>query len=904
MDSFDEAWGDEGGSKTSAFDATWDSVEEPSLTRKLWEDVKSTPGAVWDTAKAVPSGVSNLYNTLFHPIESASNGTAERTARGVGNIASSMGGVMAGAEGGAALGAFAAPFTFGLSVPAGALVGGAIGGALGNYGFNKGNQLVGNDAPTTAEEDLNNARRLAVQNLVTGGALEGLGAIKSGIGAGIGKAADFIGPQTEAGALAKAGNVINKYTDAVALQDVLKATETNPLNSYKTTGELVGSPELGVLEQKLGGTSKAPEYAAQAAERLAARNSLMDEISPGSADAQIPTESTGSNIKQILKSAYDESKANVSELYDRVPLNQRAPISELKNSIAQSADKYFGPGSPEMPAKLNNIINYIDDAKKSDLSIQELQNLRSHVGDIATAARRSGENQTAALASDIHQSLADTISKAPEGATEWKAANAAYREHAKLFKNGPLSKAGDALDSKVFDKILATPEAAQQFANITKTNPEALAPIKDQLISDLSGLSDAGKVKFIEKNRSQLKTLLQDDYVVLDQIASDIKSRTGYQKSANATSGSNTALKLSDVVERALSNKPTAPEGAFQRVVNAFAGGGGAALALTNPILALKAAPVVAGTYLINALKNRSTNLVQDSLYNALTNPEYAIEASKAASLPSAAESLMGKVSNAASAAAELGKAAVLAHSNQATPSKKPSAWDIFTPKNAGETTGLTREQFDNLAEYGPHEFQKKAEMSVIDGMRNRGLTEEQAKDEAYNKLKSENTNSLSNNIFDTPLEVALNTSLKSKGSDMKGTRKEVEAEIDKDPYMSAVYEAESGRNPNAKNPNSSASGGFQFINSTAKSLGLKNPFDLGESFDAFKKLTDENRKVAGDDPMLLYSAHYLGAPLLKKVLDNKPLNDKEQEQVAYLTEHALPRFKRIYDSKINQGEA
>lgn len=143
---------------------------------------------------------------------------------------------------------------------------------------------------------------------------------------------------------------------------------------------------------------------------------------------------------------------------------------------------------------------------------------------------------------------------------------------------------------------------------------------------------------------------------------------------------------------------------------------------------------------------------------------------------------------------------------------------------------------------------------------------------------------------------------------DMKGTRKEIENAIDQDPYTAAVYEAESGRNPNAKNPNSSAKGGFQFVDRTARALGLKNPFDLGESLDAFKKLTDENRRVAGDDPMLLYSAHYLGAPLLKKVLENKPLNNTEQSHVAYLTDKALPRFKNIYEkviaSKNDIGEA
>lgn len=122
-----------------------------------------------------------------------------------------------------------------------------------------------------------------------------------------------------------------------------------------------------------------------------------------------------------------------------------------------------------------------------------------------------------------------------------------------------------------------------------------------------------------------------------------------------------------------------------------------------------------------------------------------------------------------------------------------------------------------------------------------------------------------------------------------------VEAEIDKDPYFSALYEAESSRNPTAKNPESSATGGFQFIRATAKSLGLEDPTDLAASFDAVKKLTAEIDAVADGDPRMRYAGHYLGVPLLRKYLAGSKLTDAEQAQVSYLKSKALPRFMRIY---------
>jgi hypothetical protein len=138
--------------------------------------------------------------------------------------------------------------------------------------------------------------------------------------------------------------------------------------------------------------------------------------------------------------------------------------------------------------------------------------------------------------------------------------------------------------------------------------------------------------------------------------------------------------------------------------------------------------------------------------------------------------------------------------------------------------------------------------------------------------------------------------------ADMRNV-KDVEAEIDRDSYLSALYEAESGRNPQAKNPKSTASGGFQFIKRTAASLGLKNPFDLDESLTAVRKLTDEHKRLFGDDPAVLYSAHYLGSPLLRKVQRGATLTAKEQGIVDSLVQKALPRFMRIYN-KVNKPKS
>lgn len=99
-------------------------------------------------------------------------------------------------------------------------------------------------------------------------------------------------------------------------------------------------------------------------------------------------------------------------------------------------------------------------------------------------------------------------------------------------------------------------------------------------------------------------------------------------------------------------------------------------------------------------------------------------------------------------------------------------------------------------------------------------------------------------------------------------------------PYLRRLAEIESGMNPMAQNPNSSARGLFQFINSTGKQYGL-DPAQFGTDaytqaeIPAAEKLTQDNRafltKALGREPTdgELYLAHQQGASGAAKILAN-----------------------------------
>lgn len=93
--------------------------------------------------------------------------------------------------------------------------------------------------------------------------------------------------------------------------------------------------------------------------------------------------------------------------------------------------------------------------------------------------------------------------------------------------------------------------------------------------------------------------------------------------------------------------------------------------------------------------------------------------------------------------------------------------------------------------------------------------------------------------------------------------------------YMTRLAMVESGGKLDARSPLSSASGPFQFLNSTARQYGLNNPMDPAASADAAARFTLDNKVALAQKlgreptPGELYLAHQHGAGAAANLLAN-----------------------------------
>lgn len=305
---------------------TEDGPSSPSLLQELGSSVLNSPKAALEMVKSVPSGLSNILNSVISPKESLNNGTLERTARGIGTLGAGAAGAGAGAMAGAPL----APFTFGASVPIGA----AIGGAAGLLGFDWANQATGSDAPTTPEEDVRNL----VRNTGTG---LGMGAIA--------KVAE-VPIKAAAKSLPSLANALDRSSLGTKQSDYGKASETRTVEGPDGTPETFVKASLNdLLENNELGTSRNPAKISKILDTKAGElaSTIDDVIKNYDSGGNPPAEPDFSGALDYLYSgkvpadlvpSYVERLSNLDAAIRKMGKGSLEYLNEQKKALGKSYD--------------------------------------------------------------------------------------------------------------------------------------------------------------------------------------------------------------------------------------------------------------------------------------------------------------------------------------------------------------------------------------------------------------------------------------------------------------------------------------------------------------------------------------------------------------------------------------
>lgn len=360
-----------------------------------------------------------------------------------------------------------------------------------------------------------------------------------------------------------------------------------------TTATAARDPGLAVLEQGArSDVMRAPGQGGVPAgiairDIEARRNALrLGEATSLNPTPNVSPEGRGAAIRGTLQNALNEARAQVRQLYGNIERGGEAQIDgyPLAMSAAESARR--APGQAALPAELTSILDDVaDNAAARPLTIEFLQNIRSRLGEVIGKAGKAGEDELAATATRVRETLmaglADAIANGQgvtaDQARNWTAATAARRQMGEAFNRSQEggSAVGRVLnrdqfganmmpDSAVAPAVISSPENVRQALRAAGMNAR---PVRDQLrgqfIDDMvakmtsggasldaqgnavANLSGANFIKYLRDNDSVARMLFDgSQYQRLQRIGRDFAETMSAQGSARAR-GSDTAQNLS-----------------------------------------------------------------------------------------------------------------------------------------------------------------------------------------------------------------------------------------------------------------------------------------------------------------------------------------------------------------------
>jgi len=683
-----------------------------------------------------------------------------------------------------------------------------------------------------------------------------------------------------------------KESTGVSADDISKAIALRPdddMGRLMSTAEVTDDAGFAQLEQTLAAKDEpARLYAMRDAARNEAREAVLDS---GSSTQGVNKEGLGTALISRAKDVKTQMGLEAENLWAGVPRNVNIDISNGQRRVLGVVNSRKG-GLP-LDRKVRILADQFLDAKEGTAVSGALQDTRSD----ALHLLREGNLMPHEVR--VLNSIRENIDKAMEHGfgnsnySVWEEARSATAKAAEIFARG---RAGGALTEPMAKpyRVLASAlkgdtRSIEELRQAIRSEPKLLEDVKrgylDMVPRDTQGRLTANNMKkFLSANEGGVKELFGEDYYrSLSRVLEDLRSQAKVNLNANLASKGNSVTAQRQTVAGAIDD-------------------------LLSESLVPGAGPLAhAAEMWRRTIGLRDKVAVRDLVFKAAIDPEFALELAKTPSTERIFNTLerlgntVRDMTNAGSRSiyADLARTPSSEQQTTGVNSSTPGS-QVIQEKRGNNQLPSTQTQESAKRSYsiypeGRSENTPAPEQTVTTESlpTSSKLSSSPLQNDAQQKFSQPSPFSLF-----TPSSLSKSESRASLYRDVFGgsmsaeTDKEAFKQIKANPYYHALALAESGLNPKAKNPKSTAKGLFQFVDATAKSLGVKNPYDVTESWEGIQRLTNEHAERFGtDDPVTLYAAHFLGGTLLSKVNRGLKLSAKEQRLVDEFRTKALPNF-------------
>lgn len=376
--------------------------------------------------------------------------------------------------------------------------------------------------------------------------------------------------------------------DIAGLSAALRQQGPRIIPGAQTVPEVVQVPGVSQLQRSV--RAVAPDrFVARDAEQELARREVLERIAPVGPFQEV-AEQVGSNITGYAIPAERVARQRVSELFDAIP-SQEATMHLPLQRMQDAQTRFVGPGSfGKGEASVEQAIRTATDVGMDQATLSprvvpfnQIQALRSSIGEAITEARMYGRNQAAAALTQMKNAIDDKVAEVaagtrqpgevftPQAIDTW---GQALREHAlkkSQFNTGPQAglfrQGGDGLPlaqgaevpRRFFNANASQVSDAQSFRRLVRDDPRLMADLRSYAVSDAARQTDRfGNLTSAKFNRwldaregATGEVFTEQQRTWLRAIADDLR-RADLAESIGRSTGSDTAQKAASMMRLGL----------------------------------------------------------------------------------------------------------------------------------------------------------------------------------------------------------------------------------------------------------------------------------------------------------------------------------------------------------------